>query len=419
MMNKQLFNKATKQCAQEILEYTDDMVNEFPERLVGTPGCRKSAEAIKNDFEKNCDPGSVKMEEFNCNPKSFLAFTRTFAVTFTISMAALWAGGLWIILSAASFLYGIILGVVQFVFYKTAFDPLFKKVEGVNVSGVIEPEGTVKQQIILSGHHDSPYEFSLLRPKVQKWYAPRVIIAAALYYIGSVFAFIFLYSWITTGAYPSYAAPVKYGFLIAFPIVFQYYFFYSRKHISPGAGDNMIACAMAVKLSEVFSRKNNKGKSKLKHTRLIFLTTDGEEAGLRGARDYCKKHKNGLQDVKTYVFNMDSLYNYDQIQFATNDLNCFQKLSEDMAQDCVSIAKDLGHHAELFPFVFGGGGTDAAEFAAIGVEATTVIAMPTNITRNNFYYHTRYDTVDKIEPEVVEATFDIACEYIMRKDKAV
>jgi aminopeptidase YwaD len=57
---------------------------------------------------------------------------------------------------------------------------------------------------------------------------------------------------------------------------------------------------------------------------------------------------------------------------------------------------------------FGGGATDAAEFAAIGISATTMIAMPTSIIRKGLVYHTMQDTVDAIEPEAVAACLSIA-----------
>ena len=59
-------------------------------------------------------------------------------------------------------------------------------------------------------------------------------------------------------------------------LMLQYFFFVSWD-VSPGAGDNLISSAMALRLADHFSNLN------LKHTRLIFLCPDAEESGLRGA----------------------------------------------------------------------------------------------------------------------------------------
>ena len=64
------------------------------------------------------------------------------------------------------------------------------------------------------------------------------------------------------------------------------------------------------------------------------------------------------------------------------------------------------------PLPFGGCGTDAAPFAAVGVEATTIIGMPTGLISNDHLYHTAQDTVDQIEPEAVAAVLEIAIGYI-------
>jgi hypothetical protein len=57
-----------------------------------------------------------------------------------------------------------------------------------------------------------------------------------------------------------------------------------------------------------------------------------------------------------------------------------------------------------------GEGTDAAEVAKVGMEATCPIGIPYGAkdTRGRAnLYHTRTDTVDAIDPEIVEGTLAI------------
>jgi len=402
--------------AKDALDLTEEIISECPNRITGSNNSKKAAQLIGNELDKHCD--SVVYETFKTTPDSFLAFTKVWAITYIIALTSFFIGNSFIIFGSIVFLFGLAITFSQFVFYKNTFDFLFKKSEGVNVIGTIEPEDIVKQQVIISSHHDAPYEFSFYRQKVQKWYVPRVIASTATYFSAIIFTFYLTILWFIGTSAPLPAENIKIIFAFLSPFVIQYYFFIDKKRISPGAGDNMIACTIGIKLSEIFNSKR-KDKNGLKNTRLIFLSTDAEEVGLRGARDYCEKHKEELCKIPTYVYNIDSLYDSEHLQFLTSDLNGFQKLSSNLANECKTISEDFGYRSELFQFIFGAGGTDAAEFAAIGIEATTLIAMPTNLMRTELYYHTIYDTIDKIEPKAVEACIDIAEELITRKEKAI
>ena len=60
------------------------------------------------------------------------------------------------------------------------------------------------------------------------------------------------------------------------------------------------------------------------------------------------------------------------------------------------------------------GGTDAGELAKVGVKSTTLIGMPwSNDARSNVY-HTPNDTLDNVDPKIIEASIDIFVEYIER-----
>ena len=68
---------------------------------------------------------------------------------------------------------------------------------------------------------------------------------------------------------------------------------------------------------------------------------------------------------------------------------------------------------------FGGGSTDAAEFVKAGIPALSIIGLDTTFTSGNVPYHTRFDTVDKIEPEAVLACMQIAEQFILDIDKSL
>jgi len=137
-----------------------------------------------------------------------------------------------------------------------------------------------------------------------------------------------------------------------------------------------------------------------------------------GVGAFCKKHGSELLHTKTYVLNIDTLYEVKELNFSHRDLNNLVKLSHEMAQECVDIAKSLGYVARISSMPFGAGSTDAAEFGKIGVEATNMAAISFDIGKfsEGLVYHTPNDLTKYIEPEVVEAALKIARDYILKKD---
>ena len=68
---------------------------------------------------------------------------------------------------------------------------------------------------------------------------------------------------------------------------------------------------------------------------------------------------------------------------------------------------------------FGGGSTDAAEFAKAGIPALSIIGLDTTFTSGEVPYHTSFDTVDRIEPEAVLACMQIAEQFILDADNSI
>jgi len=200
-------------------------------------------------------------------------------------------------------------------------------------------------------------------------------------------------------------------------LVCQLWFFRANKG-TPGAGDNLISTAIAIEIGKVFGQLKKEGEG-LKHTRLIIASWDGEEAGLRGSRAYCEKKKKHLTKTPTYTLNMDCLYFLDELFFLSTDVNGTVKLSKNMAKDCKKIANELGYKAQIKPIEFLTGGTDAGEFGRIGVETTSLVAMPWGNSERASVYHTPKDAVESIEPEVVSASMEIIYDYIQQKDQEI
>lgn len=399
----------TMEDAHETLTFTSDIIDECGPRLAGDPATLKASQMLQQELAKVCD--RALLEEFTVHPQAFLGFLRVMVAFHFAGLATLVAG--WIPLAAVMFSCAGLVAVLQFIFYRRLLDPFFPKKTGYNVIGTIEPTGDVRQQIIVSGHHDSAYEFNYMK----KGTTPYVLITAACILSVTFSCIIGIVSaiaiWVT-GTVPGFVEVFRYAALGTIPFVAPMWFFLGKP--TPGAGDNLIASTIAVQLARIFRRAKDQGGPALQHTRLLLVSFDAEESGLRGSAAYAARHKKELHDVPTTVFNMDSLYELDQLQYVTRDINGSIAMPKELVAEVMELSAKLGYPSRKFPMLFGAGGTDAAEFLRIGVPATTMLAMDTRHFQASVNYHTQKDTVDKIKPEVVKAALEIAWAFVWKRE---
>ncbi|HMD88373.1 MAG TPA: M28 family peptidase [Anaerolineaceae bacterium] len=402
-----LFEGPASQC----LSWTMDIINRFGPRLAGTESCLNTAKSIREEFENIC--GTARLETFTTHPLAFMNFYKINVTVYIICLILIFYNQP--LPAVIGLLFIIVSGMLEFGYYREFFDWLFPQKTCANVWSKLEPQGKVEQQIIISGHHDSPQEILFLK-KYQKLFAFRAF-APDLFHIGGI---IFCSSWVFiqafSGRLPTYIGVLKIFMLAGLLVVIPKFFLVGRK-VSPGAGDNLIASAMIIQTARMFANQPGTGSSSLKHTRLTFISFDAEESGLRGSRAFVRQHSAELQSFPSFMLNIDTIYNANQLQFMLSDLNGYVKLSQETAQECQQIACKAGYPARLTQMLFGGGSTDAAELAKVGFKATTMIAMPTEIIRDGLVYHTLKDTIDRVEPEAVRACLRVIHDFILQKEQ--
>jgi hypothetical protein len=302
----------------------------------------------------------------------------------------------------------------QFYVYRGTFDFLFSRAKGYNVSGIIEPAGRVKRQIIVTGHHDSACVCRYLL-KRQRLFPFRVFALLIIFY--GTLAVLCWWSVLKLLTWPDYyvSSWFPYAMAAGSGVIFHLYFMYMERTGTPGAGDNLISSTILVQLAELFG--GAAGYKALKKTRLILLSTDAEEAGLKGAKAYVKKHQQDILRIPTSVITLECLYHLKDLGFTLSDCNGFVKLSKNLARRFHQTAQDLGYPSRLIHYPFGGGATDAAEFARAGAEATTVLGMATNLVRDGLVYHTPKDTVESIDTALLDAVLSILEKVIVQMDQ--
>ncbi len=191
--------------------------------------------------------------------------------------------------------------------------------------------------------------------------------------------------------------------------------FFKNKKATPGAGDNLASTMLAFHLGKYFYSLKNTNEE-LKHTRIIFASFDAEEEGLRGARSFVKAHKEDLLKTKTYLLNIECLYDPNELFFLTSDINNTVKLSDNLADRLITIANELNIKIHKQNIAMLTGGTDAGEFGKHGIEATTIMGMPWSNDNRNMAYHTPNDTTENVSKEAINHTLNIFTNFIKNND---
>ncbi|MDC7242742.1 MAG: M28 family peptidase [Sphaerochaetaceae bacterium] len=390
--------------ADDAISETDEMIKDFGPRCTGSDSCINCGSAIENKLKQFCDFTST--QSFNHKGLSHGLWIKLLPYVYLTTLLLLLFGFSIIpLLVNISFIYYV---YSVFIIYKPIFEKNIKDTKGKNIHGVIEPDGNVTQTIIFSAHHDSAQLMN--KNRGEKGYFTKVELPLLLYACSIILNLIEIFVEIFTGRLLKIGFPQLTSLLIiillicVFPIVIKLKYYYSDK-ASPGAGDNLISSNILIQLAKYYdwAKKNNKG---LKNTRIIFISFDAEEVGLRGSKVWFEKHeallKNPLQ------LNFDCIYNSDDLVFIDSDINGLVSLDKDMANKCVKLANDMGYKATSHPLPFLSGATDAANGMNYGVKAVTLMAVDLEKGLKNTYFHTEEDTVDKIENKAVEKAISIA-----------
>lgn len=403
-MNTIDFHDLTRECIAK----TAHITRRFPSRLAGSEMCIKAARTLYQDMRAFCD--SCLLHTFHIHATAY-GYTKLLPVVYLGGMITFFFNGFWTLIPMAGLLLGVFMMFVQFALCGTFLEGFYRKKTAINVIGSLEPADTTRRQIIISGHHDSAPVNRLYNPGIQKFLVFTMFVPY-LFYFYHIFLSLYVLLFCTK------MLPLIYILILVagIPFVVLYFFAVDTKHGTPGAGDNMIASVIILAIGKKLSEIKKADQSLLKHTRIILLSFDAEELGLKGASAYFKDYKTELSSIPAYHLNLESLYKLKDLHVLQSDINGFQELSSDMADQIIRIGRRQGVIVKPFNMVFGGGSTDAAASARNGISSTTIFGLPTTIFRNGLVYHTARDTVDHIEPEIVTACLKLIWEYIFDMD---
>ena len=367
-------------------------------RPAGSEQEHEAQKLMAAELDGACD--KVEIEPFDVHPGAFLGWILTDGIMMIAAIVLFFFGMSAIALALCAL--SLIFAIVEFLLYKKLLDPFFPKKTSHNVVAVRKPKGEVKRRIIFSGHADSANEWRFTYYGGSKLLVPII----GLSFVGILLGLV-LGIWAVAAGHAFSAADsgalnvMRYVFLAWIPILFTALFFENKKRPVTGANDDLTGCFISMAVVKYMQQHD----IRFENTEVWVVLTGSEEAGLRGAKAFCKAHKNELSDVETVFVGLDTIRDYDFAAVYSRDLTGTVKNDAGACALVKEATKQTGLDLPYKSVFFGA--TDAAAVTQAGMKAVSVAAMDPAPAK---YYHTRLDTADNLDIKTVEAVLGVALE---------
>lgn len=391
-----------KQSAAYMIREITHVCRTMGPRSPGSAGEREAAEYMAHILRRECGCADVRMETFREHPAAFYGYFY-FSMVFDVLCAVCFFLTPWL-----SILFGcaaLLLFLLQFGLYKQIIDPLFPEKESVNVTAVRSCTGVCRQRVFLNGHIDAAWEFPLnYRFGGVVFEVPGVmaLLGVLFYLLLSVCALRGVWNWVGTAA--------RWG-LLFLPFFLLVGCTYDPHRIVDGANDDLTGCFLSIALVHEMERLG----VELAHTELGVILTGSEEAGLRGAKAWCKAHADEYLDVPTYILSFDTIHDPHCLMVNVRDLNGTVHADPQLCGAFLQAAKEAGvpcRRGWVPPF---GGATDSAAFTQGGFRSVGITGLN---HRLEDYYHTRRDSYDNLDAAGLENCYQAAVTLLARFESA-
>ena len=148
---------------------------------------------------------------------------------------------------------------------------------------------------------------------------------------------------------------------------------------------------------------------RLVDTDIGVILTGSEEAGLRGAKAWCKAHAGTFQDVPTCVISYDTIHNPQKLMVNMKDLNSTVSADQELGMLYLQAAEEVNVPCAkgLVPLM--GGSTDSAAFTQGGFRSIGITGLSHNLEN---YYHTRRDSCNNLDEAGLENCYLATVRFI-------
>ena len=372
-----------------MLNYINDVISRFGGRYFGSEEEKKAQLYTADILRKYCD--KVEVEEFQSALEGHFQSLKIFCIVYVLVLVLMKVD---VRIAGILGIANTILFLGHFVTYRHWLDFLFPRKPSWNVIGDIEPTGEVKDTLIVAGHIDSVKEFKW-------WYRLKHTGAVLSVIAGFLLPLFGIYALLAIFIHASWFLYGWWFFAIMTPVLIVFFDMHGPDVVH-GASDNLTGVALAVEMAKVFSR------DKLKNTRLRLISFGSEEAGLRGAWAYGKRHKEQLLKEKAFLFNVDTIKDPEHLTIGTSEVNTLvfykQKYIDMVEQAFIAASVPV----KKLPLSVGA--SDGSAFHILGLPAICVIAMDSG--KLDPAYHTRLDVVDCINPKALEDMKKVLIQFV-------
>lgn len=379
-------------------------------RKPGSPEEYRAQQWFQKDMKNYCE--ETRIEEFTLHRQGFMGF-----IPFTVACGIASVFVNWFASPIAALILCICAFVplfFEFLMYKEFDDFLFPKQTSHNMIAVRKPKGEVKQRIVMVGHSDSQFEWTLnyLIGGLQAKLFVEIPAVVGLV-VQTVFALVCIIA--GKGGAAVNIQSARWFFILFFviscvfiPFEFAFLFFQSWTKSVPGASDNLSGCYVGMAVVKAL----DEAKVRFENTEVVVICSGSEESGLRGSKAYAKAHEKELKEIPTCVVALDTFRDLETMAVYHRDLSGTLQHHDGtkvLVHDaCANCGFDVKYESIYI------GGSDAASFTQRGIPATGFAAMDPAPPR---YYHTRLDTPENLRPEAIKAGIEIMIEACCMFDK--
>ncbi|HKL73310.1 MAG TPA: M20/M25/M40 family metallo-hydrolase [Clostridia bacterium] len=386
------------------------VIKTFGKRNPGSEGEKKACEYMASQLQEyGCD--DVKVEPFELHPNAFYGWIYI-SVTLVLVALGLYFVGLYLnnaiwtkLVSLGLIAIGCGIMVGEFMMYLKLVDKLYPKETSHNVTATKKPTGEVKRRVFFNGHPDAAGEWTFNYLLGGTGFAAHFLISIAgiFYFLGIIFASFFTAVQNAQGINFPLIIELGLGTLAFVPFWLALIFLWNEKKIVDGANDNLTGCYMGIAIMKALKDNN----IELENTEVGVIISGSEEAGLRGAKAWCKAHGDEYKDVDTIIYAYDTIREGKFLCVNEKDLNATVSADPHAvalfknAADKLNITCNYG----TVPF----GSTDAAAFTQGGYKSVGITAMDHNLKN---YYHTRRDSYDNLDNECLADCFAVSVQML-------
>ena len=288
-------------------------------RKPGSPEELRAQQWMQKDMKNYCD--KTKIEEFTLHRQGFMGF-----IPFTVACGVASVFVNWFASPIAALVLCVLAFIpllFEFLMYKEFDDFLFPKQTSHNMIATRSPKGEVKQRIILVGHSDSQFEWTLnyLMGGLQAKLFVEIPAVVGLI-VQTVFAVVCLI--VGKGGAAMDIEKTRWFFILFFvvscvfiPFEIAFLFFQSWTKSVPGASDNLSGCYAGMAAIKALDEAG----IEFENTEVTMICSGSEEAGLRGAKAYAKAHEQELKELPTAVIAIDTFRDLEDMAVYDRDLS--------------------------------------------------------------------------------------------------